>query len=135
MSQDLYRTIVDSYSANHDRIISLVADLTNEQLLWRASDLAPSIGFHAWHLGRWADLVQEIFNGPGRRCGSKRRLLPCGVSLSQTSALQIQEWELMRIHLRAYLCRRRRLWWNTFVWPLQRLTMPLPLPLRDRFEV
>jgi hypothetical protein len=74
MSQDLYRTIVDSYSATHDRIIGLVSDLTNKQLLWRASDLAPSIGFHVWHLGRWADLVQEIFNGPGTQVWIKEKI-------------------------------------------------------------
>ena len=74
MSQDLYRMIVDSYSANHDRIIGLVTDLTNEQLLWRASDLAPSIGFHVWHLGRWADLMQEIFNGPGTQVWIKEKI-------------------------------------------------------------
>jgi|GEM_PF-452729 hypothetical protein len=74
MDKNLYQTIVDSYSANHDRIIGLVTDLTNEQVLWRPSDLAPSIGFHVWHLGRWADLVQEVFNGPGTQVWIKDKI-------------------------------------------------------------
>lgn len=74
MNEDFYQMIVNSYSTNHDRIIGLVTDLTNEQLLWRPSDLAPSIGFHVWHLGRWADLVQEIFNGSGTQVWIKNRI-------------------------------------------------------------
>ena len=65
MSQDTYILIANSYSATHDRAMELVADLTETQLSWRAVDLAPSVRFHVWHLARWADLVQEVFNGPG----------------------------------------------------------------------
>ena len=74
MKRDPYQTIVDTYSANHDRIIGLVTDLTNEQLLWRPSNLAPSIGFHVWHLARWADLVQEVFNGAGTQVWIKDKV-------------------------------------------------------------
>jgi len=50
--------------------MELVNDLTEEQLSWRADELASSVRFHVWHLARWADLVQEIFNGAGTAMGS-----------------------------------------------------------------
>lgn len=39
----------------HERVLALAADLTDGQLRWRAGPHAPSIGFHLWHLARWAD--------------------------------------------------------------------------------
>jgi len=39
----------------HSRVLALVEDLTDEQLSWRPGSHAPSIGFHVWHLARWAD--------------------------------------------------------------------------------
>ena len=65
MSHDTHILIANSYSATHDRAMELVADLTETQLSWRADDSSPSIRFHVWHLARWADLVQEVFNGLG----------------------------------------------------------------------
>lgn len=39
----------------HDNVLRLVEELTDEQLRWRPGSHAPSIGFHVWHLARWAD--------------------------------------------------------------------------------
>ena len=39
----------------HRSILSLVSDLTDEQIRYRPAAHAPSIGFHLWHLARWAD--------------------------------------------------------------------------------
>jgi hypothetical protein len=47
----------------HERVLTLVDDLTDDQLAWRPGQHAPSIGFHAWHLGRWADFDASQVTG------------------------------------------------------------------------
>ena len=47
----------------HRRIFALVDDLTEAQLSERLGSRAPSIGFHVWHLARWADYDVELFTG------------------------------------------------------------------------
>jgi DinB superfamily len=47
----------------HRRIFALVDDLTDAQLSERLGNRAPSIGFHVWHLARWADCDVELIQG------------------------------------------------------------------------
>ena len=74
MSQNIQDLIVDAYRRTHDHALDLVSDLSDEQLVWQTGLVAPSIGFHLWHLARWADLVQEIIKGPGTQIWGKERL-------------------------------------------------------------
>jgi hypothetical protein len=46
----------------HNQVLVLTDALTEEQVLWRPGDLAPSIGFHVWHLARWADYDAHRFD-------------------------------------------------------------------------
>ena len=72
----MYLHTVTAYGIrrSHDALIRVVEDLSDEQLNKRPSATAPSIAFHVWHAGRWADLLQ--FRMPamtaelGRRLGS-----------------------------------------------------------------
>ena len=45
------------------RILAVVADLTDEQLAWRPSPRAHSIGFTLWHTARADDNVQSDLTG------------------------------------------------------------------------
>lgn len=45
------------------RIVAVVADLTDEQLAWRPSPRAHSIGFTLWHTARADDNVQSDLTG------------------------------------------------------------------------
>jgi len=47
----------------HDHVLALVEALTDEQLRWRPGSHAPSIGFHVWHLARWADFDAHEVEG------------------------------------------------------------------------
>jgi hypothetical protein len=55
----LYR----SYRTTHERILHLVATLTDAQVTWQPSPTTPSIAFHLWHLARWADHLQTAVPG------------------------------------------------------------------------
>ncbi|HEX5140199.1 MAG TPA: DinB family protein [Dehalococcoidia bacterium] len=55
----LARSFVDGLNAErretHAAVFKLTEDLTDAELRWRPGPHAPSIGFHVWHLARWAD--------------------------------------------------------------------------------
>jgi uncharacterized damage-inducible protein DinB len=70
---DLWDEFKRERRAAHERILNLVADLDDGQLAWRPGPHAPSIGFHLWHTGRWADYDREIIGG-GRQIWEERDL-------------------------------------------------------------
>jgi uncharacterized damage-inducible protein DinB len=70
--------IVRLYSETHERVLKLIDDLSDEQLAWRPTPTAHSIGWNLWHLARWADFFQSLLGtrmipelsrwiGPGRQ--------------------------------------------------------------------
>lgn len=59
--------IVFNYQRTHERAIGVVSELSDGQLKWRPNLTAPSIGFHIWHMARWADDLVETIKGPGNQ--------------------------------------------------------------------
>ena len=57
--------IVFNYQRTHELAIGAVSELSDDQLKWRPNLTAPSIGFHIWHMARWADDLFETIKGPG----------------------------------------------------------------------
>lgn len=57
----------------HQRLLASVADLTDEQLRWRPGPHAPGIGFHLFHVARWADYDRQLVGG-GEQIWSERNL-------------------------------------------------------------
>ena len=47
----------------HKQVLALVDSLTEEQVLRQPGEHAPSIGFHIWHLARWADYDAHRHDG------------------------------------------------------------------------
>lgn len=47
----------------HARLFSVLEDLDDEAFAWQPAPNLPSIAFHVWHLGRWADLDREAVGG------------------------------------------------------------------------
>ncbi|HEU0073645.1 MAG TPA: DinB family protein [Dehalococcoidia bacterium] len=47
----------------HNQVLTLTDGLRDEQVVWRPGPHAPSIGFHVWHLARWADHDAHRFDG------------------------------------------------------------------------
>ena len=59
MSNLLARELAERLAKTHARLLEIVADLSEAQASWRPGRHAPPIGFHLWHMARWADRVQS----------------------------------------------------------------------------
>jgi DinB family protein len=58
MSSSLTQMILERIRKTHQRLLEVVDDLPEQQISWRPGAQAPSIGFHLWHMARWADRLQ-----------------------------------------------------------------------------
>lgn len=53
------------YRDNQDAVLARVGALSEAQIAWSPNATTPSIGFHVWHLARWADYLHELIDGRG----------------------------------------------------------------------
>ncbi len=60
---DLLREFIEERHKAHQRLLASVAELTDEQLHSRPGPHAPAIGFHFFHVSRWADHDRQIMGG------------------------------------------------------------------------
>lgn len=47
----------------HQRLFAVVDELDYNQFRWQPAQTLPSIAFHVWHLGRWADFDRVAIGG------------------------------------------------------------------------
>jgi hypothetical protein len=71
MTEGIMTEIATQYRNTHENLLDLVDGLTNAQIGWTPNETTPSVGFHVWHLARWADYLQEIINGRGSQLWEK----------------------------------------------------------------
>jgi len=76
MSDLIAREIAERLAKTHARLLEIVADLSEDQVGWRPDPHAPPIGFHLWHIARWADRVQATL--PAMSAALGQRLGPAG---------------------------------------------------------
>ncbi len=74
MSNSIMAEIAKNYCDTQDDLLELVDGLTDEQITWTPNATTPSIGFHLWHMARWADYLQEMVNGRGSQLWEKENL-------------------------------------------------------------
>ena len=74
MPESIMAEICEQYRNTHENLLDLIVDLTDEQIGWTPNATTPSIGFHIWHLARWADYLQEMINGQGSQLWEKEEL-------------------------------------------------------------
>ncbi len=74
MTESIMTEISNRYRINHDNLLELVDHLTDEQIAWTPNETTPSVGFHLWHLARWADYLQELINGRGSQLWEKEEM-------------------------------------------------------------
>ena len=70
---DLLSALVEQRRLGHERLLGAVHDLTDEQLRWRPGPHAPAIGFHLFHVSRWADRDRSIIGG-GEEIWAEKKL-------------------------------------------------------------
>lgn len=70
----------------HKYVFKLTGKLDDGQLRHQAGPTSPSILFHIWHLGRWADRVQSTVPGLTPALGTK---LPPGAEIWDTEGLAV----------------------------------------------
>jgi hypothetical protein len=58
MDQTVLSVLKSRYKLGHRRVLKLLNDLTEEQMRWHPTRNTHSIGWNAWHLGRWTDYLQ-----------------------------------------------------------------------------
>ena len=74
MSDSVMTTIARQYRETQEAILDLIDGLTDDQLAWSPNETTPSIGFHVWHLARWADYLQEMVHGRGNQVWEREDL-------------------------------------------------------------
>lgn len=74
MTKTIMAEIGRQYRNTHENLLDLVETLTDDQIAWTPNETTPSVGFHVWHLARWADYLQEIINGRGSQIWEKEDL-------------------------------------------------------------
>lgn len=65
MANSVMYYIAEYYRSRHDLVLKLVDGLNDQHIMWSPNKTTPSIGFHVWHLARWADYLQEVIAGTG----------------------------------------------------------------------
>ena len=65
MAESIMAEISAQYRRTHENFLDLVSGLNDAQIGWTPNATTPPIGFHMWHLARWADYLQEMINGRG----------------------------------------------------------------------
>jgi DinB superfamily len=58
MSGPVTLMILERVQKTHRRLLEITEDLSEERLNWYPGAHTPSIGFHLWHMARWADRLQ-----------------------------------------------------------------------------
>jgi hypothetical protein len=71
VTENIMTEISRQYRLVHENLLDLVDGLTDEQIQWISGETTPCVGFHVWHLARWADYLQEIINGRGSQLWEK----------------------------------------------------------------
>lgn len=62
VSTSTFDTLKDKITWTHNSVVNMAADLSQKGFARQAGPFAPSIGWHVWHLARFADRLQANLN-------------------------------------------------------------------------
>jgi len=60
MADSMMGRLSTFYSSSHRQVLAVLNSLDDRYVMWSPNKTAPCIGFHLWHLARWADYLQEM---------------------------------------------------------------------------
>ena len=75
MSEAITASIAASYRGTHERVLMLVQDRSDGQLIYQPNPTTPCIAFHVWHMARYADSLPNEIGAPGGLIWEKEGLL------------------------------------------------------------
>lgn len=87
--------VILNYCQSHQRVLSFLQKLADEQLCWQLNSESLAIAWHGWHVARWADYFQASIPGMTPELG---QLLGDGVQLWHTEQIA-QQWGFDSTHL------------------------------------
>jgi hypothetical protein len=61
MSEIIMKLLIEKLQMTHNLMLKASEEITEEQFAWQPSQTAPPIGWHLWHVARWADRLQASF--------------------------------------------------------------------------
>ena len=62
MADSMMGRLSTFYSSSHRQVLKVLDGLDDRYVMWSPNNTAPCIGFHLWHLARWADYLQEMIS-------------------------------------------------------------------------
>jgi len=65
MNHSVTGELSDRMKQINEQLIAVLQRSSDEQLYWRQGPTTPSIGFHIWHVARWADRNQALLSNLG----------------------------------------------------------------------
>lgn len=65
MTETINNRFIGTIQFTHGKILALTEELTDEQIAQQPSPTAPPIGWHLFHIARWADRLQASFSNDG----------------------------------------------------------------------
>ena len=74
---------------SHAHMLEKAQKLTEEDFLRQPSSVAPPIGWHVWHIARWADMLQGSFDGYSEIWKDKDLVSEFGLDASKLGVLQM----------------------------------------------
>ncbi|MGZ8563056.1 MAG: DinB family protein [Candidatus Limnocylindria bacterium] len=66
-ARDHVSILATRMAITHTHLVEAAQKGTDEDLAWLPGPTAPSIAFHLWHAGRWADRWAEAISGKAQR--------------------------------------------------------------------
>jgi DinB superfamily len=123
MSNSIMAEVASQYGNTQDDLLELVEGLIDAQINWTPNQTTPSIGFHLWHMARWADYLQEMINGRGTQIWATEQLAAgwalasnslgfadtgMGMDDSVTAALRLPEKSLLLDYVRRTFAAARQ---------------------------
>jgi hypothetical protein len=74
VTDSIVQRLARYYTVAHSQVLALAERLDYGQLGWAPNRTTLSIGFHVWHLARWADYLQEAIRDGGVQIWESERV-------------------------------------------------------------
>ncbi|MDX1417666.1 MAG: DinB family protein [Candidatus Promineifilaceae bacterium] len=89
MSDPIVKKILDTISWTQNRMIRETSNLTEAEFCQQPSLAAPPIGWHVWHIARWADMLQASMTDQQEHWEQAELVVKFGLNPTKLGLLQM----------------------------------------------